>query len=108
MDAEHYIHEKERLSQAMGGRDRLMEAVADITEALEKHRLDRMPGVALDKEETNCMRINIKGEPKEIVALVVGLQGQQGLPQDSADAFESRLLSVLKKISEGYKEIQYS
>lgn len=48
MDAEHYIHEKERLSQAMGGRDRLMEAVADITEALEKHRLDRMPGVALD------------------------------------------------------------
>lgn len=48
MDAEHHIQEKERLSLAMNGRDRLMEAVADITEALKKHNLDKMPGVALD------------------------------------------------------------
>ena len=48
MDAECYIREQERLSHAMNGRDRLMEAVADITETLGKHDLDKMPGVALD------------------------------------------------------------
>lgn len=48
MTAEHYIQEKERLSQALNGRDRLMEAVKDITETLERHNIALMPGVALD------------------------------------------------------------
>ena len=34
MTAEHYIQEKDRLSQAMNGQDRLMEAVGDITKTL--------------------------------------------------------------------------
>lgn len=48
MEAERYIQEKERLSQAMNGQDRLMEAVSDIIEILVKHGLDKMPGVTLD------------------------------------------------------------
>lgn len=48
MTAEHYLHEKERLSQAMNGQDRLMDAMKDITETLGKHNLDKTPGVALD------------------------------------------------------------
>lgn len=48
MTAEHYLQEKERLSKAMNGQDRLMEAVKDITEALAKYRLDLMPGMAFD------------------------------------------------------------
>lgn len=48
MTAEQYIQEKERLSQAMNGQDRLMDTVTDITETLKKHNIDLMPGVALD------------------------------------------------------------
>lgn len=48
MTAEHYLQEKERLSRAMNGQDRLMEAVKDITETLEKHNISLMPGVAFD------------------------------------------------------------
>lgn len=48
MTAEQYVQEKERLSQAMNGRDRLMAAVSDITETLAKYNLDKMPVVALD------------------------------------------------------------
>lgn len=48
MTAGHYIREEERLSHAMNGRDKLMEAVADITETLKKYNLDKMPGAALD------------------------------------------------------------
>lgn len=65
MDAEHYIQEKERLSRAMNGRDRLMEAVADISEAFERHNLDKMPGVALDVvvltlETLHLSRLNLR------------------------------------------------
>lgn len=48
MTAEHYIQEKERLSQALNGQDRLMEAVKDVTETLRKHNIHLMPGLALD------------------------------------------------------------
>ena len=48
MTAEHYIQEKERLSRAMNGPDKLMKTVAGIAEVLEKHNLSKMPGVALD------------------------------------------------------------
>lgn len=48
MTAEHYLREKERLSQALNGQDRLEEAMEDITEASSKFSLDKMPGVALD------------------------------------------------------------
>lgn len=48
MTAEHYLHEKERLSQAMNGQDWLMEAAKDIAETLGKYNLDKMPGTALD------------------------------------------------------------
>lgn len=48
MTAEHYIQEKERLSQALNGQDRLMEAVKDITATLEKHNINLMPGTAFD------------------------------------------------------------
>lgn len=48
MTAERYIQEKERLSQAMNGQDRLMEAVKDITEILEKHNIRLAPGTAFD------------------------------------------------------------
>ena len=48
MTAEHYIQEKERLSQTLNGQDRLMEAVKSITAVLEKHNIDLMPGVAFD------------------------------------------------------------
>lgn len=48
MTAEHYLSEKKRLSQALNGQDRLMEAVNDITEVLEKHNIRLMPGVAFD------------------------------------------------------------
>lgn len=48
MTAEHYLKEKERLSQALNGQDRLMEAVKDITETLRKHGIDLTPGVAFD------------------------------------------------------------
>ena len=48
MTAEHYLQEKERLSKALNGQDRLMEAVKDITEVLKKHNIALMPGVALD------------------------------------------------------------
>lgn len=37
MTTENYLQEKERLSQALNGQDRLMEAVKDITETLKKH-----------------------------------------------------------------------
>ena len=48
MTAEHYIQEKDRLSQAMNGQDRLLEAVSDITKALSKYNLDIMPETAFD------------------------------------------------------------
>lgn len=48
MTAEHYLQEKERLSQSMNGQDRLMEAVNDITETLKKHNINLMPGTAFD------------------------------------------------------------
>ena len=48
MTAEHYIQEKERLSRAMNGPDKLIETVDDIAETLKKHGLSKMPGVALD------------------------------------------------------------
>lgn len=48
MTAEHYLQEKDRLSQALNGQDRLMEAVKDITETLEKHNLDGMTETAFD------------------------------------------------------------
>lgn len=48
MTAEHYIQEKERLSRALNGQDRLMEVVKDITEVFAGHSIDLMPGVALD------------------------------------------------------------
>lgn len=48
MTAEHYLKEKERLSQALNGQDRLMEAVKDITETLRKHGIDLTTGVAFD------------------------------------------------------------
>ena len=48
MTAEHYIQEKERLSQALNGQDRLMEAVKDVTETLRKHNIHLMPGLSLD------------------------------------------------------------
>lgn len=48
MTAEHYLKEKELLSRAMNGQDRLMEAVKDITEVFAKHNIHLMPGVALD------------------------------------------------------------
>lgn len=48
MTAEFYIQEKERLSQAMNGQDRLMEAVENITKTFAGYNLDKMPGMALD------------------------------------------------------------
>lgn len=48
MTAEHYLKETERLSQALNGQDRLMEAVKDITETLKKHNIHLMPRVAMD------------------------------------------------------------
>lgn len=48
MDAEKYLKEKERLSQAMNGRDRLMEAMRDITEALSKYNLHVTPNLTFD------------------------------------------------------------
>lgn len=48
MTAEHYLSEKERLSQALNGQDRLMKAVNDITEVLKKYNLDGMTEVAFD------------------------------------------------------------
>ncbi len=48
MTAERYVQEKERLSLAINGQDRLMEAVVDIAETLAKYNLDKMPGMALD------------------------------------------------------------
>ena len=48
MTAEHYIQEKDRLSQAMNGQDRLMEAVGDITKTLGRYNLDGMPETAFD------------------------------------------------------------
>lgn len=48
MTAEHYLKEKERLSQALNGQDRLMEAVKDITEILSKYNLHVMPCLSYD------------------------------------------------------------
>ena len=48
MTAEHHLKEKERLSRALNGQDRLTDAVKDITETFTKHNISLMPGVALD------------------------------------------------------------
>ncbi len=48
MTAEHYLQEKERLSQALNGQDSLNSAVDAITDALKKHNLHLMPGTAFD------------------------------------------------------------
>ena len=48
MTAEHYLHEKERLSRALNGQDNLDGAVSAITDALKKYNLDLMPGTAFD------------------------------------------------------------
>lgn len=48
MNAEQYIRTKKRLSCALNGQDRLMEAVKDIEAALVKHNLDGMPEAAFD------------------------------------------------------------
>lgn len=65
MTAENYLQEKERLSRALNGQDRLTEAVKDITETLKKHNIDLMPGVALDVaaftlETIQMNRINLR------------------------------------------------
>lgn len=48
MTAEHYLQEKERLSQALHGQDNLYGAVTTITDALKKYNLDLMPETAFD------------------------------------------------------------
>ena len=48
MNAELYLMEKERLSQALNGQDNLDGAVTAITEALKKYNLNLMPGTAFD------------------------------------------------------------
>lgn len=48
MNAEKYLQEKERLSQALNGQDNLDSAVTAINDALKKCRLDKMPGTAFD------------------------------------------------------------
>lgn len=48
MTAEHYLHEKERLSRALNGQDNLDGAVSAITDALKKYNLDLMPETAFD------------------------------------------------------------
>lgn len=48
MTAEHYMHEKERLSQAMNGQDRLVGVMKDITGTLEKYNLHVTPSLAFD------------------------------------------------------------
>lgn len=48
MDAEKYIQEKERLSQALNGQENLDGAVTAITDALKKYNLNLMPGTAFD------------------------------------------------------------
>ena len=48
MNAELYLMEKERLSQAPNGQDNLDGAVTAITEALKKYNLNLMPGTAFD------------------------------------------------------------
>lgn len=65
MTAEHYLQEKERLSQALNGQDRLMAAVYDITETLAKYNLDKTPGAALDMtvftlETLHLDRLNLR------------------------------------------------
>lgn len=48
MDAEKYLQEKERLSQALNGQENLDGAVTAITDALKKYNLNLMPGTAFD------------------------------------------------------------
>ncbi|MDU7338576.1 MAG: hypothetical protein E7L17_10740 [Clostridium sp.] len=48
MDAQRYLREKERLSQALNGEDRLDGAVDAITAVLKDHNIDLMPLTALD------------------------------------------------------------
>ena len=48
VEAEKYLQEKERLSQALNGQENLDGAVTAITDALKKYNLDLMPGTAFD------------------------------------------------------------
>lgn len=48
MTAEHYLREKERLSQALHGRDNLDSAVSDIADTLKKYGMNLMPETAFD------------------------------------------------------------
>ena len=48
MDAEKYIQDKKRLSQALNGQENLDSVVTAITNALKKHSLDKMPVTAFD------------------------------------------------------------
>lgn len=48
MTAEHYLREKERLSQALNGGDRLMKAVASITDILKKYSVYGMKETSFD------------------------------------------------------------
>lgn len=48
MKAEEYIKEKERLSQALNGEEKLNAAITDIALALERNGIDLMPGIAFD------------------------------------------------------------
>ena len=48
MNAEKYLKEKERLSQALNGQENLDGAVTAITDALKKYNLNLMPGTAFD------------------------------------------------------------
>lgn len=65
MNAEEYVKEKERLSLAMNGGDRLTNAMNDIAETLGKYNLDKMPGTALDMtvltlETLHLNRLNLR------------------------------------------------
>ena len=48
MDAEKYLAEKQRLSQAMNGQENLDSVVTAITDALKRYNLNLMPGTAFD------------------------------------------------------------
>ena len=48
MNAEKYLEEKARLSQALNGQENLDSAVTAITDVLKKYNLNLMPGTAFD------------------------------------------------------------
>lgn len=48
MEAEKYLRDKKRLSQALSGEERLQNAVTDITAILRSYNLDTMPETAFD------------------------------------------------------------